>query len=330
MVNKDEHIKHIGLYTKILANEASATETEQFHSLISHAQSRAEFEQYKKTWDSIAIKKLHNTIDINSEWNAFTEKRRKQQKKPIAINFRRYALPLAAALILGVAVFSLLKNKQSIKTTTIASLSQVEQLVLPDSSVVYLAPNSSIVYTGSFNEQHRNLSLTGEAFFEVQPNKLLPFNITTTNARVTVLGTSFNVNAHSSGNTEVIVNTGKVQLSNSTDTKSIELLPGEKGLLIRDNNELLKSINTKPNYNSWKTHIFTYNNTKLSQVVNDLNKAYGSHIVIKNIALEKCKITTRFEQQSLSAVLEVLESILNIEITTTQHSIIIDGKGCSG
>ncbi|MBO9571593.1 MAG: FecR domain-containing protein, partial [Chitinophagaceae bacterium] len=70
------------------------------------------------------------------------------------------------------------------------------QLTLSDGTKVWLNAASSITYPITFTEKNRTVSITGEAYFEVAKNKTKPFIVKTTTDEITVLGTSFNVNAY--------------------------------------------------------------------------------------------------------------------------------------
>jgi transmembrane sensor len=70
------------------------------------------------------------------------------------------------------------------------------QLTLADGTKVWLNAASSITYPTAFAGTSREVSITGEAYFEVTRNHKQPFIVKTLKEEVTVLGTSFNVNAY--------------------------------------------------------------------------------------------------------------------------------------
>ena len=70
-----------------------------------------------------------------------------------------------------------------------------------------------------------NVSLKGEAFFNVTPNKKKPFIISVNDVQITVVGTSFNVKTIN-GNTEVVVETGIVKVTRAG--KTVELKANEE------------------------------------------------------------------------------------------------------
>ena len=70
--------------------------------------------------------------------------------------------------------------------------------VLPDGTTVYLNTNSKIIFPKRFEKNKREITLKGEAFFEVTKDKNRPFIINVNEAQVEVLGTSFNILSNSS------------------------------------------------------------------------------------------------------------------------------------
>ena len=84
----------------------------------------------------------------------------------------------------------------------------------PDGSIVTLNRNSKLIFPKHFTKNVREVTITGEAFFDVKPNTSKPFIINAGNVQVKVLGTSFNVCAYPGTETvEVVVESGKVQVT---------------------------------------------------------------------------------------------------------------------
>ena len=99
----------------------------------------------------------------------------------------------------------------------------VNEIMLPDSSVVRLRENSTLQYAEDFARK-RAVKLDGEAFFTVAKDAAHPFTVEAGGLTVTVLGTEFNVAAYA-GNDETTVTlaTGKVEVE--TDGRTVGLEP---------------------------------------------------------------------------------------------------------
>ena len=96
---------------------------------------------------------------------------------------------------------------------------------MPDGSVITVNKNSTLSYPSEFKGKTREVALNGEAFFKVTPNKEKPFIIHVNDVTVRVVGTSFNIRSEK-GKTEVIVETGIVQVTKNKRT--VSLLPKRK------------------------------------------------------------------------------------------------------
>lgn len=138
--------------------------------------------------------------------------------------------PLAAAAVLvlvlagSLALLGLPAGIEALPGETVSA-------TLPDGSTAELNSGSSIRWRRSIlpgSRPPRAYSLSGEAFLSVVPGAR-PFVLETYNARVTVLGTRFNVRAREGvgSGTEVVLEEGRVRLSHVDTGASVELAPGE-------------------------------------------------------------------------------------------------------
>lgn len=212
-----------------------------------------------------------------------------------------------------------------------ASNGAVRTYTLPDGSKVSLNSDTHLQYPEQFGEQTREVTIEGEAFFEVTPNPQKPFIIHAGKAQIKVLGTSFNVRAYSDARLmEVIVKTGKVQvLTQKTETEpndELILTPGEKGILVSQSNSLHKSINENPNYIAWKTHELVFKATSLDKVITDLENVYKVSIRLQDPELGRQLLTAHFNDYSLEFILEVIETTFGMETLKVDGQYILKAK----
>lgn len=214
------------------------------------------------------------------------------------------AASLLILLSIGYGLFKLsVSNPQLELTQTAYNQSQVE---LPDGSIVYLNGNSSLTYPTEFNDKERHVKLSGEAYFEVQPDAAHPFIIQTENAFIKVLGTSFNVKTDAlQKNVEVLVSSGKVKVEEISDpSKNRVLVKGEFASL--QNQVFRNQLPTDINYLAWKTKLIEFRNTPMSEVVRTLNRAYAVQIKLESEALENYKLTSKYDQIEVNALLKAI------------------------
>jgi ferric-dicitrate binding protein FerR (iron transport regulator) len=187
--------------------------------------------------------------------------------------------------------------------------------------VVALNSNSKLVFPKQFTGNTREVTIYGEAFFDVKPNREKPFIITAGNAQVKVVGTSFNVCAYPENETvEVVVKTGKVQVTNKigevlSDANQVYLVPGEKGTLFIKSSILEKSQNSNPNYLAWKTRDFVFNDIPLDEVFQCLEKTYHVKIQVTDPELNALKLNAQFDKKPIDFILNVVGLTFNLELS---------------
>jgi transmembrane sensor len=217
----------------------------------------------------------------------------------------------AAALILfslgSAVVFMNNSGYLSKKITMKAGNDQKNLFIgLPDGSKIYLNRNSELSYRKNFGKRTRDVKLAGEAFFEISADASSPFIIDAGSASVKVVGTSFNViTKNNESAVEVYVKTGKVLLTDKSGSQSLELDPEFVGKI--DSESSGKSLNSNPNYLSWRTGLLTYNGQKLNVVLSDLKRVYDMDIVADDPGiLENTWTTAPIDNQPQDTIIRLI------------------------
>jgi transmembrane sensor len=128
------------------------------------------------------------------------------------------------------------------------------RIILPDGTRVWLNAASTLKYPTSFSSlKERKVELSGEAYFEVSKNKLLPFRVMSRNQVIEVLGTHFNISCYPA---EKVIKTtlleGRIQINNRTMLK-----PGQQALFA-DNSIQVQEVDTETAVD-WKNGKFSFN-----------------------------------------------------------------------
>lgn len=143
------------------------------------------------------------------------------ENRAITNNFRarkarRYSTWLAFIFVVVLAFIGWhLAMRNSLKKEVLTRAGEIVTLILPDSTIVTLNGNSSVIYyTDLDSHTSREVWLKGEAFFDVVPggeeNKLT-FTVHTARLDVQVMGTTFNVKERGQVY-NVSVNKGKIKV----------------------------------------------------------------------------------------------------------------------
>ncbi len=180
-------------------------------------------------------------------------------------------------------------------------------LTLPDGSHVSLNSESSISYPEVFTDQTRNVTLSGEAYFEVTKNPEQRFIVSTPHqAVVEVLGTSFNVEAfaHDSTIATTLVE-GAVRFK--YEGKEVAIHPGEKIVYnrLRKQYETFKTNGVSES--SWKDGKLIFSNTPFNEALHMLEKRYYVQFKVSNPKYQQDAFTGTFTNQRLDRILEIFQ-----------------------
>lgn len=198
---------------------------------------------------------------------------------------------------------------------------------LSDGSVVWLSPKSQLRYPKKFIGTYRQVKMTGEAFFEVTKNHSHPFVIYSGGVITRVWGTSFRIRAYQNIPTEVSVLTGKVSVKLPEKNNSeVMLLPKEKVIYSNTNQFLTRSEESKSEMRIWQKASVSFDNVPLDSVLNVLNNHFGMRIYTNDKDLGKYSLKADFTDQSLPAILEMLQNSLNVSYTIDNTEIILYRK----
>ncbi|MCU7548966.1 FecR domain-containing protein [Chitinophagaceae bacterium LB-8] len=318
-------LNHINddLLVKYLLGETTQEEALLVRSWISaHPDHQKQFDQLKIIWQESG--KYSSSVNENDAWVRFKNRiQQSQNKKGSVRKIYRYSWLRIAALfvvIAGSALAYFLSQKEPVQTLTVQTRSQPLTDTLPDGSVVTLNRNSAISYPEKFAKESRKIALKGEAFFNVTPDKTSPFVIQVNDVTIRVVGTSFNVRSEK-GTTEVIVETGVVQVIKNQ--KVAELHPKERIQIDQNDSVLVKSVEKDQLYNYYRTKEFVCDNTPLWKLVNALNAAYNSNILIGRASLRNQPLTVTFEDESLDTILNIISETLQIEVVKKNGQVIL-------
>jgi transmembrane sensor len=207
--------------------------------------------------------------------------------------------------------------------------------VLPDSSIVWLSPNANLSYPKTFKAASRNVALEGECFFEVTKNPQRPFIVNSEHIITKVWGTSFRVLDNKNMlAAKVTVVTGKVSVSKKgTNAYQAEakLLSGEVMLLPKQevvynkNTDLLVASRQADisALNIYKHIDLSFENARLTEIVNVLNEKFEANIKIKDEALNKAVMTADLTGLNLPEVLEVLKTSMKLNYEIANDLIVL-------
>jgi len=259
---------------KFLQNKASDEEVQQ---VVKWVKESPEHQRYLNSLDFIDSALLVWESKLKTE--AFDTPRSR------IINWRtavRWASSIAAILILGLFsgyIFTEYNMSRIPEVTYISSNSQ-STLCLMDGTKVWLTPGSKLTYPTQFRGKERNVTLSGEAIFDVTSDKKHPFIVHTFACSAKVLGTKFDIIADESRNEfSAALLSGRLQITHSESNESIILSPNEIVHLF-NGNLVKRHLPDTDNY-QWKDGIINLRGLSFGEILQRLESNFNVKFIIE-------------------------------------------------
>ena len=272
----------------------------------------------------------------------------------LRFNWLRIAALIVVAFVLGGTLSYFLvtpkvKPAESFCEVT-APLGSTSEIVLPDSSRVWLNAGSKLRYSTSFNQKDRLLYLEGEGYFKVAKNKLLPFVVDAFGFEVKAVGTEFNVKAYQE---DAIIETtmveGKVTLQHSSEDilDGVYLTPNQKATFYKKEEyvtvEVLKKIEEKkeelnyiPEHRlviapridpksivSWKENRLIIEREQLGDLAEKLSRKYNFNFEFRSEDIKRFSFTGTLEDETLQQVMNAIKITSPIDYEIVGKTVII-------
>ena len=212
---------------------------------------------------------------------------------------------------LGWALFGLrnqnlksqISNNQIRDIIVTTGMGEHSHVTLPDGTILTL--NAQTTVRDNFADGKRQVSIDGEAFFEVARDPEHPFVVSANGMTVTCLGTSFDVRNYSDESTaSVVLRDGKVRV-NACDA-DLTMEPGSRVLMDRQTLALSKHTVTPSDYTAWLNGEIKYNDQTLEEIAAELSRNYNIDLVITSDELRQERFNGYLGRSSLRNILDVL------------------------
>ena len=269
-----------------------------------------------REWEDLKKMGGDEHIDVDGAWNKVLGRIKESGKTEFiapakTISLRRNFLKIAAVLlvIIGLGLAGLYITGKGMLSKKISVSTDINQknleVTLPDGSIVILNRQTILSYRSNFGKGDRKVNLSGEAFFDIEPDRDNPFIIDAGNAKVKVVGTSFNViTSNPDSAVEVFVKSGQVMLSDNSGDKTLLLDPGYIGTI--DSGRSGKTLNNDPNYLAWNTGMLIYDGQTLDIVFRDLKRVYNLDIVADDPSILEEIWTAPINNQAQETIIRLI------------------------
>ncbi len=259
--------------------------------------------------------------------------------------YTRYAAVVAGVALLAAGGYFLSRQRHTTPVATEMAAATVisagdeprKSVVLPDGSSLVLRKNSRVELAEGFNRKNRELTLTGEAFFDVVQDARRPFMVHTSAFDIKVLGTVFNVSAYTGHPTmEAALFRGKVEITCAQGpARKIVLQPNQKLTVVTPETSKTAApalkvvpldadpVNHKAREIAWVRNRLEIENEPLADIAVKLEKWYGIRIAFADDAVKQYRYSGTFESETVLKALDALQLSYPFNIKMVNDTIII-------
>jgi ferric-dicitrate binding protein FerR (iron transport regulator) len=267
--------------------------------------------------------------------------------------YKRLLQAAAAVLLLAIGLY-LVKNYKKGAVPQPAAIAYAckqgerKSFQFPDGTQVVLNAGSEIVLNREYGKKTREVLLKGEAFFEVQHNKAIPFIVHTTSMDVKAVGTAFNVKSyHDDRKTETVLIRGLVEVTLKKDNNRLLLLhPNEKvswtddrGTTTSSNTPstgnrtseqlLIKTVKKLDDGNikevAWVQNNLAFDDEPFEEIAGQLNRWYNVHIQFASEDIKQYHFTATFKKEKIEQVFDILRASKKFSYRFADRQTIIIG-----
>jgi transmembrane sensor len=250
--------------------------------------------------------------------NAGTNNGRARTSYPIGTLNRWPAYAAAAALVIAIGALAWRGRRPADDRTTIAARELTtpvggrDSLVLPDGSQVILGPGSHLTIAAGYGQAARELSLRGEAYFNVTHDTSHAFVVRANSATIRDVGTAFGVHADSTGDVRVAVTSGAVELARAVPPSSPTVLnAGDVGTVSAIGGIVAERGAATDDDLAWKRGKLIFKDATLAEVRDDVRRWYGIELAVRDSAVWRRHMTATFtDRDSIGSVLHTIALLL--------------------
>ncbi|MCK9304699.1 MAG: FecR domain-containing protein [Bacteroidales bacterium] len=218
---------------------------------------------------------------------------------------------------------SLTKSEKISINTIVVPRSGFYSVTLSDETKVWINSESRFSYPVRFNGDKREVTLSGEAYFEVAKDNKHPFVVNCNGNKVVVTGTRFNLNSYDQDRTVTTLIEGSVIFSGLSG--SMPMTPGMQATISTEGISV-KMVEPAP-FASWKDGFFEFNDLSLGEIVKILSRWYDVDFEFSNPQIAGVTFTATFpKDENLSFIITLLERISSARFAPSGDKVVVSSN----
>jgi transmembrane sensor len=326
-------------FALIVSRKESPEERAAFESWLAESPAHTEaYLKYEDIWANLARIPTTNVVEFKND------SVKKNQQNSLAQNHTsvlagvfggrskptwRYVQSLAATFCITAIgyLFYVGANTDDVITYS-ARTAEIREIVLVDGSRVTLGPLSEI--SVQMREDRRTINvIRGQVFFDIaslrRNNKKVPFEVSSKNFFIEVIGTMFDVQVNND-KTTITVAEGIVEVTYKA--QKLQLISGQKIATIGADSSTLSDIHEidPANIASWRSGRLIYLNKTLLDVITDVNRYYAGDLRLIDESISDLRLTTSFTIDDIPYLTKQLEALLPVKVDVrSNRDIVISG-----
>jgi len=200
---------------------------------------------------------------------------------------------------------------------------------LPDGSKVILNSDTKIIFPNHFTGATREVWISGEAYFEVKSDTLVPMVVNTNRGfRVEVHGTVFNIRSYENDTeAQVTLYSGKIILLERDSLlnieKVVEMSPSQSIVIGKKTTPILVKTQNTESESAWKDGYLVFESLPLFEVIKRLERWHGIKIHVEDEKIMDVPVTANFQSESLIQIMELLKFSIKIEYQMIENEVFL-------
>jgi len=297
---------------------------------------------------------MNRAADESNDAYMVTRRKRRRNRIKAFIALSAFAVIITSIFIINSYVDKSPSAEQAKQEVIVTPKGSRLRILLADGTTVWLNGESKLHYENDFTGATREVTLEGEAFFDVIKQMNRPFIVHTSGIDIKVLGTAFNVKSYPEDkNVETTLYRGMVEVFREKDSlnKHIRLIPNKKLTLPKqaaiDPVQMSEEKQSPVKENSvgyaitpidstkkeserietaWVYSRLEFDKEKFEDVAKEMERWYNVTIVFRDEKAKRINVTVKFETETVAQAFEALKEALHIKYEIINHEIFVESS----